>query len=163
MYKNTCQYDFVCQYLFYTFIVLFHSLHCTHSFFQFFVQSFSPFIRFSISYWKIGIELFLRYKCKHILNIYDIDMHMHMHMHLHLPSPEPNISKGFIDVCFLWLFLPYGICIITYPSVFCKCFFIFYYIQKVPQADSERLPKGTKIITIIQITEEVKEHPDSAD
>ena len=157
MYKNTCQYDFVCQYLFYTFIVLFHSLHCTHSFFQFFVQSFSPFIRFSISYWKIGIELFHRYKCRCILNIYDIDIH------LHLPSPMPNISKGFIDVCFLWLFLPYGICIITYPSVFCKCFFIFYYIQKVPHADSERLPKGTKIITIIQITEEVKEHPDSAD
>ena len=41
--------------------------------------------------------------------------------------------------------------------------YLFYYIQKVPQADSERLPKGTKIITIIQITEEVKEHPDSAD
>ena len=63
IYKNTCQYDFMCQYLFYTFIVLFHSLHCAHSFFQFFVQSFSPFIRFSISYWKIGIELFHRYIC----------------------------------------------------------------------------------------------------
>ena len=44
-----------------------------------------------------------------------------------------------------------------------QVFLYFYYIQKVPQADSERLPKGTKIITIIQITEEVKEHPDSAD